>query len=438
MRISVEQSGTLGRRLTVTIPGERIEDEVARRLQGVARNAKIKGFRPGKAPAKVVRQKYGQSVRSDVIEELVRSHYAEAVSSEKLAPVAVPAFQPGATAEDGSYTFIAEFEVYPEFEPAGVDAMRLERPQVEITDADVDEVLERLRRQRGEWQKVERAAAEGDRVVIDFEGRVDGEPFDGNSASGMPLVLGAGEVIPGFEQGLTGAVAGETRTLDLVFPQDYRKSELAGRAVRFEVTVREVAALHLPDLDDALAVALGIEEGGLERLRERVHANMTEELEERIRAELQRQSGDALIAANPIEVPNALVGEEIVRQQRAALRRLGISPESAQAPKFPREPFQEEAERRVRLGLILSRLIEKEAFRPDPARVQRKIEELTEGAEDPAAQGRAIRGDNEAMRRIEAFVLEDMAYDWLIERARVEGRPQAFFEFMEPDKGDTR
>jgi len=437
MRVSVEESGALGRRLVVTIPGERIEDEVSRRLQGVAKRAKIKGFRPGKAPTKIVRQQYGESVRADVLEEMVRSHYAEAVTSEKLSPASAPAFQPGETGDDGSYTFTAEFEVYPQFEVKGTDKLAVTRPKVEIRDSDVDEVLQRLQRQRGDWVEADRAAAEGDRVVIDFEGRIDGEPFEGNAATDMPLVLGAGEVIPGFEEGLEGAKAGDTRTLELTFPEDYRKADLAGKPVSFEVKVHKVEEQKLPELDDEFAASLGIEEGGIDRLRERVRENMTRELEERLRNDLQKQVGDALVEANPVEVPAALVDEEVVRQQRAALQRLGISTESAQAPKLPREPFVEEAERRVRLGLVLSQLIESEAFRPDPAKIDSKIDEVTADAEDPEAQARAIRADNEVMRRVEALVLEETAYDWLIEKARVEEEPRGFFEFMEPKEGES-
>jgi len=437
MRVSVEESGALGRRLVVTIPGDRIEEEVSRRLDGVARQAKIKGFRPGKAPKKVVRRQYGDSVRADVLEELVRSHYAQAVTSEKLAPASAPAFQPGETEEDGSYTFTAEFEVYPSFDVQGVDGVRLTRPQVEIRDADVQEVLDRLRRQRADWVEVERAAAKGDRVTIDFEGRIEGEPFEGNQSSDMPLVLGSGQVIPGFEEGLEGAAAGDTRTLDLKFPDDYRNTELAGKPVSFDVKVHRVEEQKLPELDDALAESLGIEEGGIEQLRERVRENMNRELDERVRGELRRQAGDALVEANPIEVPTGLVDEEVARQQRAALQRLGISSDSAQAPQLPREPFVEEAERRVRLGLILSQLIEAEAFRPDPTRIEHKIDEVTAETEDPAAQARAIRADNDVMRRIEALVLEEMAYDWLLDQAHTEDEPRDFFEFMEPKEGQS-
>ncbi|MGA7965278.1 MAG: trigger factor [Gammaproteobacteria bacterium] len=434
MQVSVEQSGSLGRRVTVTIPGDQIEQEVARRLDDVAKRSKIKGFRPGKAPAKVVRQQYGEAVREDVLADLVRSHYAQALQGENISPVSAPTVEPGETATDGSYTFTAELEVYPEFEVKDIADASLVRPQVEISEADVDAILDRLRSQHQHWNAVERAATEGDQVVIDFEGRIEGEPFDGNSATDMPLVLGSGSVIPGFEQGLIGAEAGATRTLDLAFPEDYSKAELAGKPVSFEVTVKRVEESHLPELNEDFAAHMGIEEGGLTRLREKVRENMQNELDARIRSEMEKQASDALLAANAIDVPKALVDDEIVRQQRATMRQFGLQVDSDSVPDLPREPFVEKAERRVRLGLALSQLIEREQFQPDPARVERKIEEFAADAEDSAAQARAMRADNGMMRQVESLVLEEIAYDWLIEQAQVSEEPKGFFEFIEPEK----
>lgn len=433
MQVSVEESGALERRLTVTIAGENIEAEVARRLEGLGKNAKIKGFRPGKAPPSVVRQRYGDTVREDVIDELQRSHYVDAVTEQRLSPAGQPRFSAGETAEDGSYTFVAEVEVYPEFEPQGTDSLDLVRPRIEISDTDVDEVLERLRRQRGVWREVDRPARSGDQVIVDFEGRVEGQAFEGNRATEMPLVLGSGELIPGFEEGLVGVAAGETRTLDLKFPEAYRKSELAGRAASFEVVARRVEERELPPLDEAFAAQFGIAEGGVAALREKVRENMAGELEEKIRADLRRQANEQLLESNEsVSVPTALVDEEIRRRQSATLRQLGISPEGGRVPQLPRDPFVAEAERRVRLGLILSRLVESEGFRPDPQRVSGRIEELAAAAADPGAEARRLRADNHLMRHVEAQVLEDMAYDWLFRQAATGERASTFFEYMEP------
>ncbi len=437
MQVSVEQNSPLGRRLTVTIPGDQIEQEVIKRLDDIAKRAKIKGFRPGKAPAKVVRRQYGEAVREDALADLVRSHYAQALQSENLSPVAAPAVEPGKTGADGSYTFIAELEVSPEFEVKDIRDVTLVRPKVEIGEADVDTILERLRSQHEHWEPVARAAGEGDRVMIDFEGHIADKPFAGNSATDMPLVLGSGSVIPGFEQGLMGAEADTVHILDLTFPEDYSKVELAGKPVSFNVTVKRVEESHLPELDDNFAVHMGIEEGGLARLREKVRENMQNELEVRVRSEMERQAGDALLEANAIDIPRALVDEEIVRQQRATMRRLGLQVDSNSVPDLPREPFVEKAEQRVRLGLALSRLIEREQFQPDSARIEQKIEEFSADAEDPVAQARAVRVDNGMMRQIESLVLEEITYDWLIEQAQISEETRGFFEFIEPEKDST-
>jgi trigger factor len=437
MQVSVERNGPLGRRLTVTIPGDQIEQEVLKRLGDVAKRANIKGFRPGKAPTQVVRQKYGEAVREDALADLVRSHYTQALQSENLSPVAAPAVEPGKTGVDGSYTFTAELEVSPEFEVNDIRGVTLVRPKIEIGEADVDMVLERLRRQHEHWEPVARAAGEGDRVMIDFEGRIEGKPFAGNSATDMPLVLGSGAVIPGFEQGLMGAEADTVHALDLVFPGDYSRAELAGKSVSFNVTVKRVEESHLPQLDDDFVVHMGIEGGGLARLREKVRENMQNELEVRVRSEMERQAGDALLEVNAIDIPRALVDEEIARQQRETIRRLGLQVEPDSVPNMPREPFVEKAEQRVRLGLALSRLIEREQFQPDPARVEQKIEEFAADAEDPVAQARAVRLDNGVMRQIESLVLEEIAYDWLIEQAQVREETKGFFEFIEPEKDST-
>ncbi len=432
MQVTVEEKGALERRIVVTIPAERISVEMNRRLEDLGKKSRIKGFRPGKAPARVVRQRYGASVKEEVVDELMRIHYAEAITQEKLSPVDLPRLIGGETGAGGDYTFTAEFEIFPEFELADEDSIRLLRPQVEITPDDVAVVIERLRQQRGEWKPVERPARQGDQVIIDFEGTIDNEPFDGNAATGMAVTLGAGELIPGFEQGLEGIRAAEKRTLDLEFPKDYHKPELAGRPVHFDITAQRVEERVLPELDDEFARSFGVTEGGLDTLREKVRENMAAELDERVRSDLVKQIGEQLIAANPIAVPKALVEQEITRQQRSTLRRLGIAPDAAQTPQLPREPYQEEAERRVRLGLILSRLIERRALRPDPARVESRIAELSAQSENPQARARAMRGDKEAMRGIEAMILEDMVYDQLLEQATFEDQPQKFFDFMEP------
>jgi trigger factor len=422
--------------LTITIPAERIESEVAQRLSELGKNAKIKGFRPGKAPANVVKREYGGAVRGDVVGELMRSHYADAVTEQALNPVSAADLEIGEPGADGSFVFTAELEVYPEVEPVGLDSLDLRRPRIEIGDGDVDVVLDRLRHQRQIWKAVDRPAAEGDRVVVNFEGRVDGEPFEGSQDENVPVAIGGAEMIPGFETGLVGMSSGETRGLDLAFPDNYRASELAGRPVHFEVTANEVQGSELPALDEDFAADFGCAEG-VAQLREHVHENMETELAARIRDDLQRQVGNQLVEANPIEVPRALADQEVERQQRRLLQRLGIDPDGARAPQLPREPYVETAKRQIRLGLIMNALIEREALRPDPARVDPHIAALAAETDDPERAVREIRADSSAMRNVEALVLEDMAYDWLIEQAEVSEEPMEFLAYMEPKEKTT-
>jgi trigger factor len=431
MSVTVEQNGAIARRLIITIPGESIEAEMAGQLQALGKNANIKGFRPGKAPAKIVRREYGAAVRGDAIDKLSRSHYAEALRNESLEPVALPTFNEGETGEGGDYIFSADLEVFPEVEPRGLDTLEITRPKVEINDSDVDTVIERLQKQHAEWLAVTRSAQEGDKVTVNFEGLIEGEPFEGNQGVNVAVTIGAGEMIPGFEEGLKGIGVDETRKLELAFPEDYRAEEVAGKQAIFEVSATAIEAENLPEVNDAFAATFGCEEG-VEQLRERVRNNMESELETRIGEDLHDQVGDQLIDANPTEVPRALVDREIERRQTQMLRRLGLDPESSTTPNLPREPYEEVSKRHVRLGLVMNALLEREAFQPDPALVEKRIESLTAQMEDPTAAAREVRADNQAMRNIEAMVLEDMIYDWLIEQAKVSEEEKDFLTYMEP------
>lgn len=436
MGVSVEETGTAGRRLTITIPGEKIESRVGEQLKSLAREAKIKGFRPGKAPAKIVRNRYGAAVRDDVLSELKRDHYIKAVTSESLEPVALPQFEEGRFAEDGDFVFAANLEVVPVVDPQGVDRLALKRPGVQITAADIDTVMGRLQKQNGEWVEVDRPARKGDRLTVNFEGLVDGEPFEGNRGENVHLELGAGKMIPGFEEGLEGIHPGATRRLRLRFPDDYQASERAGKTADFEVIATALEEQRLPELDDALAASLGCGEG-LAQLRERVRENMESELAARIGEDLREQVGKQLIDANPFAVPQTLVDREIERRQRQMLRRLGLGEDPSKVPSLPREPYAEASERQVRLSLLLKALIEREAFKADPERVEKHLQSLCTQLDDPARGARELRADDKAMRNIEALVLEDMAYDWLIEQATVRDEPRDFMRYMESAEPGT-
>ena len=312
MQVSVEELGGLERRLTVQLPAARIEQEIEQRLQDLSRRVKLDGFRPGKVPLKVVKRMYGGQVRQEVLGELMQSSFQEAVSGQNLRPAAGPQISPSAAAE-GDFAYAATFEVLPEFELQGFEGIAVERPVAEVSDADIDSMLETLRKQRTVWTPVERPAQTGDRVTVSFEGTIDGVAFPGGKGDEVPVVLGAGGMLPDFENGLIGIAAGEAREIAVSFPEGYHAQELAGRTARFALNAGVVAEPSLPPVDEEFAKAFGVEDGSVESLRAALRDNMTRELGQGIKTRVKKQVMDALLAANPIELPKVLVTEEIDR-----------------------------------------------------------------------------------------------------------------------------
>jgi len=429
MQISVETVGALERRMTVTIPAQRVEDEVATRLKSLSRTARIKGFRAGKVPFKVVVQNFGSQVRDEVLNELLRQTYGEAVQQKKLNPAGGPRIAPVKAEPGADVEYVAEFEVYPEVKLAGLDRLKVEKPVAEIAAADVTRMVDNLRRQRGDWKPVARAAADGDRATIDFEGTLDGQPFPGNKGERMPVVLGSGRMVEGFEQHLVGLAAGRSESFPLRFPADYPTAELAGREVRFAVTVHEVAELEVPALDEAFCVAFGVASGGVAQLEREVRDNMQRELDETIRRRVKEQVLQALLEANSVELPKALVDEEIARLEHDALARMGLLDRSRQ-PDLPREMFEEQARRRVKLGLLIGEVLQQSQLRIDPARVQRTLDELSAEHADREAAQRAYRADRGVMRQLETLALEEQAVEFLVGKASVTERRTSFAELM--------
>ena len=427
--VSVEQAAGLERRLTIRVPSAEIEREVEARLQKVGRTARLKGFRPGKVPHKVVRKHYGAQVRQEVLSDVIRTSYSQAVQKTQLNPAGGPRIEPlTGVAENGEdFSFRATFEVFPEIQLADLDKLEIARPRVEITDADVDAMLEKLREQRAEWRTAPRAAAKGDRVVVDFVGRIDGEAFSGGESKEVPIVVGSGQVLEDFDEALVGLSAGETKTATVEFPADYAREDLRGKQAEFEITAHRVEEKVLPEIDDEFAKAFGVEEGGVEKLRVEVRANMQRELDERLKVETKTRAFDALLAANEVETPRALVNEEIRQLQADAMRRLGIQ-DPAQAP--GPEHFEEAARRRVAVGLLVQELIRAHGIELDRARAQRRVDELVAPYENPEEAARLYRTSRELMSQVEASVLEDQVVETLLERAKVTDEPRSFEEFM--------
>lgn len=429
MQVSVESVGALERRMKVQVPAERIDSEVDNRLERVGRTAKIKGFRPGKVPMKVIRQRYGGQVRQEVLSEVMQSSFYEAVSREQLRPAGGPHIHPEQVEHGRDLEYTATFEVYPEVELSGHEGLRIEKPAVEVGESDVDEMMENLRRQRAQWDEVERGAAEPDRVTVDFQGTLDGKPFAHGSGEDVQVELGRGQMLADFEDGITGMAAGEERDIRVTFPENYGAAELAGKTADFHVRVKKVEARRLPEVDDEFARSFGIEEG-VEKLRDEVRENMRQELEDTIRNRLREQVLEGLVQANELELPKVLVEGEIQAMREAAVRRLGVEiKDASQLP--PREPFEEQARRRVKLGLLVAEVIRQAEIQLDRQRVNERIRETASRYGNPDEIVQLYTGNRQLMERLEMEVMEAQVVDWLLERARITDKAVGFKEFMD-------
>jgi trigger factor len=430
MQVQVTANG-LERRMTIALPAERYDREIENRLKSLSRRVRVDGFRAGKVPLKVVERRWGGSVRQEVLNELVQSSYYEAINQHQLRPAGLPRFE--VQPEDGAgLTYIATFEVYPEIDLKVPTGLRLERPVTEITEADIDAMVETLRKQRQIWTAVQRAASEGDRVTLDFKGSLDGAAFAGNAAEGYAVVLGSGSLVPGFEDKLVGLAAGYEGGFDVDFPADYRAADLAGKRVHFEVNVREVAEPRLPEVDEEFIRGFGVKEGGLPAFREEVRTTMRREAEQAVKERVKLQVMDALLAANPIQLPKALVDEEIARveEQIRDAKRAGLgSGETA-------EVFEERARRRVALGLIIAEIIRKNQFKATPERVRAAVEAVAATYEHPEEVVKWYFSKRERLTNVEALVLEDQTVEWVIQQAQVEEKPTPFQELVAAYRGE--
>ncbi|HUF71348.1 MAG TPA: trigger factor [Gammaproteobacteria bacterium] len=425
--ISVEAAEGLKRQITVRVPTATIDREVDLRLQQMSKTARLKGFRPGKVPAKVVRKRYGGQVRQEVVGEIIRSSFSHAVTQKQMNPAGGPAIEPLAASDDKHFAYRATFEVYPEIELKAIGELSFEAPEVAIEDVDIDKMIERLRKQKGQWKAVERAAADGDRVVVDFVGRIGKEPFEGGEGKKVKVVLGADQVVADFEKALAGCKAGDEKTAKVKFPKDYGAEAVAGEKATFEIKVHEVQALALPEIDDEFMAEFGIREGGIEAFRADVRKNMQRELNQRIREASKANVLDALHDAHQVELPRALVDQEAHSLQHAAMHQFGIEDHSKVPPV---QSFRPMAEKRVRLSLLVQELIAKETIALDRARVDERIQELAAPYEMPDEAARLYRGNAELMAQIESAVLEDQVVDFLIEHGKTTHTKLDFDEFM--------
>ena len=422
MRVSVETTSGLERRLTVGVPADRVDSAVNKRLQDAARNVRLPGFRPGRVPMKVMKQRFGASVRQEVLGEVISQSFQEAVMSENLRPAGQPSIEARKMDAGQDVEYTATFEVFPSVEVNSIDDLSIEKPVAEVMEADIDDIVEVFRKQQGKLVTVERAAAEGDTVVIDFQGFRDGEAFDGGSGEGTTLELGSGRMIPGFEDGLIGAGPGDEKTLNLTFPEDYQSEELAGAAVEFKVQVKEVQELELAPVDDALFAQYGLAEGTEEDFRAEVKQNMERELRNAVEASVKSQVMDAIVAAHSeLELPSALIGQEINAMRQQMFQQFGgAAPQDLDLTSIlPDEMFSEQAERRVKLGLVVAEMISQYELSAEPAKVREAIEDIASTYQDPEEVINWYYSENEQLAGIESRVLEDAVVEKLLSTAAI-------------------
>jgi len=433
MQVSIETTSGLERRLTVGVPAERVDSEVDTRLQKAAGNVRLPGFRPGKVPMKVMRQRFGPGIRQEVVGEVVSRSFQEAVVQEKLRPAGQPSIEPKNLEAGKDLEYVAIFEVFPEIDAVELKDFEVSKLVAAVTDADVDDIIEVFRKQQGSWEAVERAAVDGDKVNIDYVGTRDGEAFEGGSAQGSDLELGSGSMIPGFEDGIVGMSAGDEKTLQLSFPDEYHNEELKGAAVEFKVTLNKVLEMVPAPLDEELFAKYGVDEGGEDKFRSDVRENMARELKNAIQAKVKQQVMDAVLAAHAsLELPKALIKQEISALRQQMFQQFGgAGAENLDLNSLlPDDMFAENAERRVRLGLVLAELVDKLELQADDERVRETIEELASTYQDPEEVVNYYYSNNEQLSAVRSKVLEDQMVEKLLENANIVEKPCSYKEAL--------
>ena len=432
MQVSVETTKGLERRLTITVPAESIDSQVKSRLQQLAKTQRINGFRPGKVPASVIKKRYGQAVRQEIAGEAMQRNFYEAIVQEKITPAGMPNFEMKTDVDGQDLEFVAAFEVYPEVEVKDVEKIEVEKPVVEITDADLDTMMETLRKQHATWKEVKRKSKKDDRVTVDFIGTIDGEEFEGGKAENFELEMGKDRMIPGFEKPIVGAKAGEEVVADVTFPEDYHAEALKGKAAQFKITVNKVEGLSLPKVDEEFAKLFGVDNGDVEALNAEVRKNMQRELEQTLKANVKEQVIEGLLANNVIDLPKALVDQEINALREQAKQRFSQQQGGNvdNLPELPADLFQENARKRVSIGLLLGEVIKNEELKVDSAKVDALIETAASAYEDPQEVIEYYKTNDELMQQMQNVALEEQAVEVLLSKANVKEVNKAFDEIM--------
>ena len=431
MQVSVEALNDLERRVTVQVPAEQVSREIQSRLQALSRQIKMAGFRPGKVPFKMVKQLHGHQVQAEVVTELMEQSLRDALTQEKLNPLSQPRIDPKPLEEGQDFEYSVTFEILPPFETTGVEVLQIERPVADITEQDVDEMIETLRWQQASWSPVERPADWNDQMELDFTGAIDGQSFPGHQAKNTSLILGRKMAFPELEQKLVGLSPGVEAEFDITFPPDYPARNVAGRTVHLQVKVHRVEEATLPEIDDAFAARYDIHEGGLARLRQSLRDNMERELREGIKTTIKHQVLQGLLQANPIALPQALVNQEI--DQMAAQMGFSVNTKDEEALRqLKNHLFSAQARRRLILGLLLTDLATRNHIELDEQRVRDFLQSMAATYEEPEQWIKACEQDAKAMDSVRDLAFENQVIDWVLERAQVTEKPSSFAEIMAP------
>ena len=425
MQVSVEETSELGRKITIAVPADKVEAEINQRLNSLKGRVKIDGFRPGKVPLNVVRQRYGTQVREEVMTDEMQASYRDAVLQEKLRPASGPVIETQQAEKGKDLTFSASFDVYPEFDLCDFSKLEVTVPVSEVGDKNVDDTLERMRKQRVQWEEIEGAAKDGQRVTIDFVGKMDGEEFDGGKADDFPLVLGDGGMIAGFEENLIGLKAGDTNNFAVTFPEDYGNSQLAGKEANFDITVKKLEDGKLPEVDDEFISAFGVD-GTIEALKSEIKKSLDGELQQQLKAKSKEAVMQLLLDNNEFLLPETMVSQEVEALRKQALQEFKMETDSD----LPNALFEEEAKRRVKLGLIIGEVVTVQKLQVDNQLVDQRIEQLASQYADRDQVIQYYRSNNQARASVESLVMEDQVVDWILDTASKKEEKQSFDEIV--------
>ncbi|KAA8984362.1 MULTISPECIES: trigger factor [Gammaproteobacteria] len=429
MQVSLESTSNIERRMTIGVPAEEVEQQVDERLREAAKQVRLNGFRPGKVPMKVVRKRFGQGVRQEVLGEVMRNAWMEAIQEQDVQPASQPRFEPQTVEEGKDFEFVAVFEVMPEIQVGDLSQISVEKPWSEVQDKDINKMIDNLRRQQATYKEVKRKAKKKDVMTIDFTGTIDGEEFEGGSGEDQQLTLGDGQMIAGFEDQLVGAKTGEEHTLDVTFPEDYQNEELAGKQAQFQVTVKKVEEPQLPTLDKEFFEQFGVEAETEEEFREEVRKNMERELKNGIQNRIKQQVIDGLLEVTELEVPQGMVDQEIERMKQEAVQQFGGQMDPSQ---LPSELFQDQAQRRIKTGLLFQQLVQDANLEVDSERVDEKIREIASTYQDPDEVVEYYNNNQEEKQQIESSVLEDQVVDHVLENAKVKQKKYKYEDAVKP------